>query len=222
MRLSVIIATRLRPDLLLSGLKSLWRTTKGYDVETIIIVDDDPETYERLKGERRITLLLHNEKRLGAIRSWNKGAVLATGDIFTTGSDDVRYERGWLKLAYGAHQKELDGYGLVAMNSHIHDINIQSGGTIFDRQFCKDHLGGVMYCPHYHALFADKEVDIRAKRAGRFYPCPAAVVLHLHPCENRRSVDANDKWRDRQWAKDEAVFNRRLAAGFPDDFKAAI
>lgn len=222
MKLSVIIPTRLRPDLLLSGLESLWQTTRGYEVETIVIVDNDPKTYKRLLNEPRITMLLHNDKRVGAIKSWNMGATLATGDIFTTGSDDVHYEPDWLKLAYNAHQNKLDGYGLVAMNSYIHDINIQSGGTIFDRKFCKDHMGGVMYCPHYRALFADKEVDLRAKRAGRFYPCPLSVVLHLHPCESRRKVDANDKWRDRQWTKDETLFNKRELAGFPDDFEPVI
>jgi|SRR3990172_2269788 len=221
MIVTVIIPTRIRPKMMLKCLGSLWKTTKDYEVETVVIVDNDPQTYEALLNQP-ITKLIYNEEHLGAIPSWNKGLAVAEGDMFHPSNDDVLYRSGWLKHALKVHRERLDGYGFIALNSRIHDLDVQSGGMLFDRKFCKDHLGGVMFCPYYRHLFADKEVDLRAKVAGRFQPCYKAVAFHMHPCERRRPVDANDIWRDKFWPYDEAIFNVRQNNGFPDDFEAVI
>lgn len=219
---SVILPTCNRLKMLVECLKSLWCTTRDEIIETIVIVDNDPITYERLKHRFPIDVLLYNEDRLGAIRSWNKGLQYATGDMIHPTNDDVIYEKDWLKIALDAHQKELDGYGFVALNSQVHDLEIQSGGMLYDRKFCKEVLGGVVFCPYYYHLFADKEVDLRAKKANRFYPCYEAVAIHNHSSTGRRPLDDNDKWRDKFWPYDEAIYNARLTAGFPDDFEAVI
>lgn len=221
MIITAIIPTRIRPEMMLRCLESLWQTTRGYELETVVIVDNDPQTYEALR-DQPITRLLYNEDRLGAIHSWNKGLAVAEGDMFHPSNDDVLYQDGWLKHALRAHKERLDGYGFVALNSHIHALEVQSGGMLFDRKFCKDHLGGVLVCPYYRHLFCDKEIDLRAKRSGHFEPCYESIALHMHPCESRRPVDDNDIWRDRFWPYDEAVFNVRQSNNFPDDFEPVI
>lgn len=222
MKTSIIIPARDRPTALMFTLESLWSSTRGLDLETIVVIDNDPRLFDLLEKESRITQLVYNDERLGSIASWNKGLALATGDILTPGADDIFFEPNWLAYALEAHQNELDGYGVIGVNGRVHPIEVLSGGYLFDRQFCKDHLGGVMFCPHYRGLFADKEIDIRAKSTGHWRSCPQAVTKHMHSCEGRRPYDKNDKYRDSYWKKDEAVFNRRLAAGFPDDYEPVI
>lgn len=222
MKISIIYATRIRSEMLLASLESLFETTQGLDIEVIVVVDDDPITYEGIKDDPRLAKVVHNEERIGPVHSWNKGLGLSTGDMAIPASDDFHFEPGWLHIALEAHQKELGGYGLVGLYSRIHDVNVLSGMHLFDRKFCKDYMGGVIYPPHYQHIFGDKELDLKAKRASRFYGCADAVVTHIHPCENRRKPDANDMWRDTLWEKEEAIYNKRLAAGFPDDFEPVI
>jgi len=222
MKTSILYATRIRPDMLLASLDSLFETTQGLDIEVLIVVDSDPITYERMRDDTRIAKVIHNERRIGPVHSWNKGLSHSTGDIILPASDDIHFEPDWLKIALAAHERELGGYGLVGAYSRIHDVNTLSGLQIFDRRFCVEVMGGVVYPPHYLHMFGDKELDLKAKRLGRFYGCKDSVVTHIHPCESRREPDANDTWRETLWVREEATYNHRLAADFPIDFEAVI
>lgn len=222
MKVSIIYATRIRPDMLETSLTSLLETTQGYDLEIIVVVDRDIITYKRFKNDSRITKIVQNRKRLGPSHSWNRGLSISTGDIIVPASDDIIFEPHWLTKALQAHQDNLGGYGVVGINSRIHDVNILSGMYLFDRKFCKDHLGGVISPPHYRHMFTDKEIDAKTKAIGKFYGCAESVVTHVHPCENRRKPDFNDKWRETLWIEETAIYERRLLAGFPIDFEPVI
>lgn len=216
MKLSVIIPSRTRPAMLTSVIGQL-RQTPG--LEIIVVADDCEATFDCAKDA---DLVILNNKRLGAVASWNKGASQSSGDFLMLGSDDMQPQGDWLATALKAHSNVLMGYGLVGLNDLMHNGNEHAVHVIFDRQFCKDHLGGVLAVPHYYHLFFDKELNIRAKRSGKFTWCRDAVMAHLHPANDTRKADELDKERVNWWAGDEAIFLDRQMRGFPNDFEPVL
>lgn len=90
-----------------------------------------------------------------------------------------------------------------------------------DRKFIKEKFGGVIHVPHYQHYFTDVELVKRAQRANAWAHCQTAFVSHLH---DFNAVSDDETYIDsrQHYDADGATYARRLAAGFPDDFKAAI
>lgn len=216
--LSLIIPSRTRPDSLRETIR-LFRETEG--IEIIVIANNCPKTYD-VATEEGADIVLQNPEPVNPVISGNRGAALATGDFIMPGSDDFRPQENWLELALKAHQEQLGGYGMIRFNDLMHIPEANAGLVMFDRRFCIDYLGGCLVVPHYHHLFADKESIMRAKRAERFFWCEDAVVEHLHPANETRSLDALDTQRDSWWEIDEKIFMKRESYGFPDDFESVI
>lgn len=218
MMLSLIIPSRTRPDSLRETIR-LFRQTGG--IEIIVISNNCQETYDVALKEGADVVMNYAES-LRPVVACNRGAALATGYYLMGGSDDFRPQKGWLEAALKAHQEQLGGYGMIRLNDLIYDHDVDAGIVLFDRRFCRDHLGGCLVVPHYHHLFADKEAITRARRTGHYYYCKSSVVAHLHPANGTRSSDSLDNERDTWWKRDEQIFMDRERAGFPDDFEPVI
>ena len=216
--LSVIIPSRTRPDSLRECLK-LFRQTDG--IELIVIANNCQETYE-VATEEGADIVKNYGEPLRPVAAVNRGAALATGKFLMGGGDDFRPQKGWLEAALKAHQEHLNGYGMLRLNDLVYDHDVDAGIIMFDRQFCRDHLGGCLVVPHYHHLFADKEAINRAKKTPHYYYCKESIVAHLHPSNGTRGTDALDAGRDTWWTRDEQIYLAREAAGFPDDFEPVI
>jgi glycosyltransferase involved in cell wall biosynthesis len=219
--LSVIIPSRTRPNMLFETL-GIFRQTE--DIQLIVVANNCQETYQAAI-EGGADIVLQNAKNLNPVISCNRGVTLATGKYLMPGSDDIQPQKGWLEFALKAHQEQLDGYGVIGLNDLMHlgdEVVIDAGLILFDRRFCRDHLGGCLVVPHYHHLFADKESIMRARALGRFYWCKEAIVAHNHPANNKRPPDELDAQRDDWWAVDEKIYLERQAAGFPDDFEPVV
>lgn len=224
MRVSIVIPTMNRADRIERCVKRLFEVTPYDDLECVIVIDVDGESLRRVQelGEDRINVIF-NAQRRGAIACWNQGLEAATGDILVFANDDCWWMPSWLDAALAAHQEKLNGYGLVGFNDGYQDGNVLAVHYLFDRQFCIDHLGGVMGYPVYEFYYVDTEANARAKLAKRFYWCQEAVVEHQHwsrPGENH--FDEIDRENQPKAARDAIIFEARKAHGFPNNFEAVL
>jgi GT2 family glycosyltransferase len=213
-----------RPARLARCVQQILATAGHLDIEVIVVIDCDVASRDTMISmhDARLVVLFNGERR-GAIACWNQGLAAATGNILVFFNDDCAPEPGWLDAALEAHQIQLNGYGLVGFNDGYQDGNRLSVQYLFDRQFCRDHLGGVMAYPVYQFYCNDTEANARAKRAGRFVWCRAAVVQHIHwtrPGQTHK--DTLDRENSPKAPRDEALFNLRRAHGFPNNFDPVL
>jgi len=111
------------------------------------------------------------------------------------------------------------------MNDLAYDGNTQLATMLlFDRQYCKDHMGGVIAPPVYKYYCVDSEWNAKAKSLGRFYWDERAKVEHLHSSHGKRPVDDLDKEKmDAGWMEiDNKIFEERKAQGFPVTWRPVI
>lgn len=229
MLLSVILPTMNRLFLLEQTINSLVETTQNYNVELIVIIDEDKESVnfiiEHVSTQINNLKVIYNHKRSGALSAWNQGLAISTGDmLFPAGDDSLFYGR-WLDYALESHQEKLGGFGAVGLNDLAYDGNLQLATTLlYDRRFCKEILGGVIAFPVYHYFCVDSEINARAKNAGKFYWDDRAKVEHIHPAHGKRLADASDLLKiDNEWMeKDNLLFEERKLAGFPNNFESII
>lgn len=228
---SVILVTCNRPPLALQAVSTLYETTKHLNVELVMVVDGDIETVhkieEYLKDKTTETwtyLCDYSPERRGALWSWNHGLSMTTGEIFFPSGDDQYFHLNWLDMALEYHEKYLDGYGMVALNDKIWHGNVLGTTLLYDRQFCIDHLGGVCTYPAYNYYYVDNELNGRAKLTEKYIWCHESVVEHIHPGAGKRPRDFLDREREEQdfGTTDRIIFEKRKAAGFPNDFEPAI
>ena len=74
----------------------------------------------------------------------------------------------------------------------------------------------------YQHSFNDLEVNERAKLAGRYAWCEAAMVGHEHWVFGQREQDATDTRLLGAHAESERIYAERAKAGFPTDYEAVI
>lgn len=215
-----------RPVLLKQTLTNLFESTKGIYVQAVVLIDKDVESYRMcvdLMRDYPHMRVNFSEQQRGAIYCWNFGTRIADANIYFHQGDDLFYENGWLEIALKAFQEKLNGYGLLGVNDSMWDGDkVIATHFLFDRQFCIDHLGGVMATPTLKYYGVDNMANERAKKAGRFYWCKEAVVRHVHPANGGRPRDETDAYRDPYWEPDMLEMARIRAANYPDDFEPVL
>lgn len=223
MKVSVIIASCFRPEMFTNMLDSLDRTTEDYDIETVAVVDGDWETAQ--VAIRRCSRVDYFDKQRGALVAWNQGLRLSTGDIILAAGDDQIFHPGWLDYALETHREKLGGFGVVGMNDLAYDGNLQLATMfLFDREYCKQVMGGIFAPPMYKYYCIDSEWNAKAKMLNCFYWDRRSIVEHLHSAHSKREIDRHDLFRmDEDWmAMDNKTFADRLSAGFPIQWEAII
>jgi glycosyltransferase involved in cell wall biosynthesis len=231
--ISVILPSMNRMELLGQAVDSLFITTLGHDIELIIIIDEDMDSYElatthlrdKWNQQAKSFTVLFNKIRRGALSAWNEGLALSTGDILFPYGDDSLCHAGWLDYALETHRDKLDNYGCVGLNDGAYDGNKQVMTTLlFDRQFCKNEFGGVIAIPSYHYYCVDLELNERAKRVNKLIWDDRATVEHIHSAHGKRPIDSTDQYKmDSGWMEaDNILFELRKEQGFPNDFKSVI
>lgn len=222
--ISIIIPTCERPEMLENMLKSIDLTTSRNEREVIVIIDGDYDSAHVAVGHGCNVIDFSQDKR-GALFCWNRGLQLSSGDMICQSGDDQVFHDGWLGYALESHAGQLGGYGVVGMNDLAYDGNTQLATmVIFDRKFCKDHLGGVIAPPVYNYYCVDSEINAKAKLLGKFYWDKRAIAEHLHCAHGKRPLDAHDQERlDKNYeAIDGKIFEERKALGFPITWEPVI
>lgn len=217
MKISILVPTCHRLDLLLNMRESLLRTTEDYDIEEIYVVDEDEQTRDYLTWVN-VDMLDYSKEKRGALWAWNRALFHSDGDIIVPAGDDQLFYDGWLDYALESHQTRLRGYGVVGMNDLAYNGNTQVATMfIFDRKYCKEQMGGVFAPPMYHYYCIDSEWNEKAKILGRFYWDERSVVEHLHVAHGKRPLDMHDQFKmDSNWMElDNMIFENRKKSGFP-------
>lgn len=231
MIVSVIVASCDRPWMLRDMLDSFQASTNWIrgeiDVEMVFVIDDDIHTFnvvmESATYEHKV--IDYSITRRGALAAWNRGLQLSCGDIIVPAGDDQKFYPNWLDFALESHKEKLSGYGVVGMNDLAYDGDKQLATMyMMDRQFIKDHLGGVLCPPVYKYYCVDSEINAKARSLGRFYWDERAKVEHLHSAHGKRPVDAHDRERlENNYAEiDHTTFEGRQAQGFPITWEPVI
>ena len=224
-KVSVFIATAGRPSYFVNMLSSLERTTKGHNIETVFVID---ENYECMTVAREwsgdSSLIDYSPERRGALWAWNRGLELSTGDILVPTGDDHLFYDGWLDYALESLEKRLQGYGVVGMNDLAYDGNKQVATMfLFDRKYCKEQMGGIFAPPMYKYYCIDLEWNEKAKILGRYYWDDRSIIEHVHSAHGKRSLDEIDKSKPAEWMEtDNEVFRERKANGFPVTWEPII
>jgi glycosyltransferase involved in cell wall biosynthesis len=215
--ISIIVPTCQRAGMFEKMLFSIYDTTREDEREIIAVIDGDYES-AKIAALMGCNVIDFSKEKRGALFCWNHGLQLSSGDMICPSGDDQIFHDGWLDYALESHTGQLGGYGVVGMNDLAYNGNTQLATMfIFDRQFCKDHLGGVIAPPVYKYYCVDSEINAKAKSLDKFYWDERAVVEHLHSAHGKRPVDAHDQERiDNHYAEiDNALFEQRKAQGFP-------
>jgi len=227
MKVSVVVATCARPDMFFNMIRSLYATTEGYDIEIVSVIDETEKAITWITEYiiPKNWVLDFSSVRRGALAAWNRGLQISTGDIIVPAGDDQIFHPDWLDYALESHEKQLNGYGVVGMNDLAYDGNKQLATMyLMDRQFIKDHLGGVLCPPVYHYYNVDSEINAKSKLLGKFYWDERAKVEHLHSAHGKRPVDIHDLERqESNWMEiDRQIFEDRKARGFPIEWSSLI
>lgn len=226
-KVSILLPTCHRPEMLRNMLQSLEDTTEGFDIETVFVIDEDMESVRVAVDflENNEGILSFSPFKRGALFGWNRALELSSGSYLVPSGDDQLFHADWLRIALDAHQAHCVGFGVVGMNDLAYDGDSQLATMfLFDRTYCKCHMGGVFAPPMYHYYNIDSEWNAKAKELGCFYWERNSVVEHLHVAHGKRDYDLHDKLKeDSMWmAIDNLIFEDRKARCFPIFWESLI
>lgn len=226
--ISILLPTSKRQDLLRNMLQSLKDTTQGFDIEVIAVIDDDPVSYEIVNtfdsDELPITVD-YSSKMRGALWAWNRALQLSDGEYITPCGDDQLFYPNWLEYALESHKDKVSGNGVVGMNDLAYDGNTQVATMfLFDRAYCKEHMGGIVAPPMYNYYCIDLEWNEKAKILGKYFWDSRSIVEHLHTAHGKREYDMHDKLKeDNKWMEaDNITFENRKARKFPIEWTSLL
>lgn len=219
--ISVFVATSGRPAMFRAMLGSLYRTTQGQDVEVVAVIDADYEAWD-IAGEFGCRVWFR-QKKLGALQAWNDALTMTNGDLLVPAGDDQIFHPNWLEYALDAHRTRVNGFGVVGMNDLAYNGNTQVATMwLFDREYCKEVMGGVFAPPPYKYFSVDREWNEKAKMLGKFWWEEKSIVEHLHSAHGKRPVDELDLEKQGWMEEDNIAFEHRKAQGFPIEWQSII
>jgi len=224
MKISVIIATRGRPDSLSSTIKSILITATTPDVEIVVYVDDDDiPTIECCKSFNNSSLKVITGPRPHIIaEAYNIAYEHCTGEIIMVCCDDIRFETvGWNQLVSNEFNKIDDRIAIVygddgfkhekkATLPFMHQNWIEVVGYVLPPYFVRENgdrwltdvsrlIGRCIYLPEMHirhelSTQRDK-TDIERREMSKINPPPEGRWEFYKQLAPKREEDAN-KLRD--------------------------
>ncbi|ELZ13889.1 glycosyltransferase [Halovivax asiaticus JCM 14624] len=128
--------------------------TQSYDdIELVIVVDGTEAVFDRVQddyADRDDTVIHCNEENQGLLRSRNRGAELATGDVVAFLDDDAVADSEWVGNLVAAYEEE----DATAVGGKMTPIWVAGNPTFLPAEFY--WLVGVT-----HAGFADGACEVR-------------------------------------------------------------
>lgn len=182
-----------------------------------MVADVGDTVTERVANDFKCKLVTVNEPN-GPVHCWNMGAAAASGDAFVLGADDLKFHPGWLEAALEGLAK-LNWCGLVAFNDMSPATGELATHYLISKNYAANDWGGVMAIPSYFQHFIDTEATARARRDKCFYYAEDAKVEHLHWLWNKAENDDVYKRGQEHYSEGADIYNERLQAGFPNDYK---
>ena len=215
--ISLVLPSRDRPIGLKRVLDSIYATTKEYDIEIIVILDEpDISSHKLVEGLPFVKMVTmpsnyvngHPQQKAQA------GYKASRGEWIVFVSDDIVFHPGWLKAALAWPNK-----GFVGLCDPNHGDNLATHPMV-TREFVETVMNGHFGQPWYYVWWADNEWKCKAMKAGTFTVCPGAGFDHLHADASPIPDSINEigkQYRER----DQITFYARHNAGFPEDWPEA-
>jgi len=216
----VVIPSMYRPEGLLRAVESVLSTAPGVKVVCVLDMDDEPSRAILGTLDDESVCIVTVTGDMPTASRWNAGAEYSEADYFVIGADDIVFQPGWLEAALGA-MDVLGGECVVGFNEGA-SFGVLAAHFMVSRKYAARGLGGCIMIPSYEHGFTDVEVTARAKSDNRLAFAEGAVIQHLHPFYGTAETDEIYEKGNESNARDEALFARRLDAGFPDDFEPVI
>jgi len=222
-RISIIVPSMYRAEQFSECVKRIQETTKGHNVEIVVVVDGRCKDTLNKAAELEV-IVVYNKKHLGALASWNRGLRVCTGDPIIAIADDTYCHDGWLEEALKSHSTLPGESGIVGLNPLWDDRyrTAHCNHFLVDRKAIREVLGGVLFYEVYQHFCSDNETFERASRAGRYVASDKAIVEHRHVRLNNAPNDRVYEMTTQYVGGDYALLLQRRAAGFPNNFEAVI
>lgn len=206
----IIIPTCNRPTKLESVLRHIEQASPFAGV---IVVTEDMASAELADGHSAVAIYAEGTAPV----KWNFGVAASKADWFVLGTDDSYLQTGWWDVALRAN---VGGY--VGLRDAADKLHYWYEHFMISREFCVIHAGGVLACPLYHHQYIDVEMTHRAIKAGCVASTPMVVCEHRHWTNSGAEMDDIYRRGRETFKQDQAIFQARRAAGFPDDFTPVV
>lgn len=221
MNLAILLPTIYRKEGLQRSLKSLFETTKNYDLTVVIAREwDDYSAIDTCKlYNGKVIQAVCRQNKMGPAYAWNTALQAAQFfDGYFTASDDIEFIDGWLDEILKI--QKATGKGLIGVNDGTGKYERAKFCTHYflTRNFIRNHNGGVVYCPHYYTDFCDVEIIERANKVDEFAYAPESKIIH-------HWKEINDEaYRRGESRRNEAkkIYEDRKSKGFPNDYPSII
>lgn len=225
MKVSILLPTcGTRLELLDKMLHSLDDTVARNRYEVIAVVDESRDAV-RLCMAYEVDVLDFSHTRRGALWAWNRALRLSDAPIIVPCGDDQVFHDGWLDFALESHHEKLNDSGVVGMNDLAYDGNKQvSTMFLFDRNFCKEAMGGIFAPPMLKYYCVDLWWNDKAKMLDKFYWDERSIVEHIHSAHGKRPLDSLDQEKmDAGWMEeDNKMYTKAKELGLPVTWKPII
>jgi hypothetical protein len=148
---------------------------------------------------------------------WNFHLATMEADAMMYLNDDVALHEGtyWLaKSQFAYHFPDTDGVlGMEQANLVGRFDTAPAAFGIVGRKFAQRFPQMQAFCPEYHHLWIDRELEMAAREWGRFYYSRKARLDHFHPCVDGKYADETHNHIRVHKDRDKAVWEARKAKG---------
>ena len=203
MKVTCIHPSRSRASIA-NQVRNEWLNKADGIIEYIFSLDNDDVQGTLYEGH-----CIYNNNR-SAIDAVNKGAEMATGDLFIVVSDDFSCPDHWDSLLLRGLQgksdycvKTLDGLQPTLITLPIMD-------RVYYERF------GYIYYPDYQHMFCDQEMTAVAHMLGKAITLPI-MFPHNHYTTGKFERDGITIRNNSTWQQGELLLNQRLKTNFGID-----
>lgn len=218
MRMDVVIPTRKRFGKLVRCLESLgeaFEDEKGKVVVYFASAEELGEFEAKAQGlAQKIDGRVFVDYTAPGL--WNYHLAIMDADAMMYLNDDVAMHPGAYQMAksqFVFHFPDTDGLlGMEQANLVGKYDTAPAAFGIVGRRFAQRFPQMQAFCPDYHHLWIDREIEAAARAWGRFHYTRTARLDHFHPCTGEAADDTHNHIREHK-ARDQRVWMERRAKG---------
>lgn len=204
--IDIVIPTRNRYEKLMKTLKSI-----PDNIGVYIIFDGDSKTYNLLQDKKLYTTKFLVSLNMGAVYCRNQ-VIKHCKDGVLYATDDIIFEPNSIESAFNALNTHFpDDDGVVGFVIDLPDWH-PTGVALVGQKFLRRYPQKQLFNPDYFH-FSCQEIYWLAKKLGKFYQEPKAVIKHYHPCFYKEEMDKTHEEARIYREKDHILMRKRKAKG---------
>ena len=222
MRLDIVIPTRDRLEKLSRCIASLAHNRALFhaDIRCFVYFDTNIEIFKFGKEYPFLRTLIQVDTfpEYTAPKLWNYHLKQMDADGMMYLNDDVEMLGDGVMVAknqFVLHYPDYDGVmGFVQENLRGKFDTAPAAFGIVGRGFADRFPDRQVFCPDYHHLWIDRELELAAKHWGRFHVAEQVKLNHYHPCLGKQYEDDTHN-HIRKWkGVDQLIWNSRKSKGW--------